>query len=116
MDVPDGVLGIGMYQHSDFAKAELIWEVSVVVGMPIGIDTRHDRSNNISILGGCNGSEEDVSAITGREEHIFLSLEAKVQKVALAELKDRGVSRPNRLCNWNSRIKTGDIEFQNLPQ
>jgi hypothetical protein len=90
--------------------------VAIVIGMPICINTRHNRRYNVGVFGGCNRPKEYVSAVAGREEHVIFSLEAEIEEMALTELKDCGVLRPNGLCNWDSGVKPWDEEFQNSPQ
>ena len=52
-----------MHQHRDFAYAELVGEVAVVIGVAVRVNAGLDGSDNVRVFGGDNCSEEDVRSI-----------------------------------------------------
>jgi hypothetical protein len=116
VNIVDAMLGVGMDEHRNLVEAELVREVSVIIRMAVGIHARHDRGDHVGVFGRCHSPKENVRAVPGGEEDLFLSLEAEIKEVTLAEVQYSCVPSPCGLCDWNSRVESWDVQFQNSPQ
>ena len=86
LDVPNAVFCIVVDEHRDFRETELVREVAVIVRVAVGVHSCHDSRNHVGVFGRRDRSEENVRAIPGREEHLFLSLKSEVEQMTLAEV------------------------------
>jgi hypothetical protein len=56
VDVPDTMLSVVVNKHCNFIKAKMIWEMPIVIWMPIGVNARLDRGYDIGIFRGHDGA------------------------------------------------------------
>jgi hypothetical protein len=52
VDVPDMMFSIVVDKHCNFITAKLIWEMPIVIWMPIGVNARLDRGYDVCIFQG----------------------------------------------------------------
>jgi hypothetical protein len=56
VDVPDMMFSIVVDKHCNFITAKLIWEMPIVIWMPIGVDACLDHGDNVRVFQGRDGA------------------------------------------------------------
>jgi hypothetical protein len=76
--IADAMFGIVDNHHGNTINTEMVWEITIVLGVTVGVDASLKRGNDVGVVGWSNSPKEDVGLVVQLVGHVLFGLKTEI--------------------------------------